>query len=180
MHHTYLALRNEDGHRVVLARSDRKVRNPLHTQLIPDLRQVLALVELDFVGDDPGTVTLVGGVLKVPARLRLLDELAHRRVHVAVLGRLDDLPDLQVLDRIAVGILGRALPGDQVGSEGRESQLENVISSDGRDHMSDRGIDDGDPSKQLVSFLSSFIGLSESRLTYFSGDAHAKYRPQGE
>ena len=63
------------------------------------------------------------------------------------------------------------MPGDQVGPERRESQLEDVVGINGRDNISDGRIDDGDPSEQPVSLLLAFGG---GLVSYFSGEAHAK------
>ncbi len=41
--------------------------------------------------------------------------------------------------------------------------------------MADRGIDDNNPSR-----CQSKAGVAHNIYSYFSGDAHAKYRPQGE
>lgn len=138
----YLALRNEDSNGSILAGRDGEISDPLNSQLVPDLGEVLALVELDFIGDDARAMTLIGGVLKVPARLRLLDEAAHDYIFIFA-GH--DLPNLQILHSITIGILGGTLPGDQIGSKRRETQLEDVLRGNGGDNVSDRRINDCHP-----------------------------------
>ena len=121
--YAYLALWYEDGDRMILARRDSKVCNALDPQLIPDLGQIVALVDLDFVGDDSSTEFLVKGILQIPACLGLLYESANG-LFLNALGRsllIDDQPDLEILDGVTVVVLGRSLPGDDVGSEGREA-----------------------------------------------------------
>ena len=127
-----------------MTRRQRKVRNTLHAQLIPDCGQVVALVELDLVGHGAGAQLLIGSVLQVPSGLRLLDETAHDRV---LISGLNGAPHLQVLNGVSVRILRRTLPGDHVGAERGETQLEHVIGGDGPDGMANGGVDDGDPNK---------------------------------
>ena len=56
-------------------------------------------------------------------------------------------PDLEVLHGVSVRILGRALPGDEVGSEGRKCQFKDVIGRDGRNDMPDGRINDSNPGR---------------------------------
>lgn len=173
---TYLALWHKNRNRRVLTRRERKITHALDPQLIPHLGQVIALEELDLVGDDASAEALVGRVLEVPAGLRLLDPAPHDSMGLGGgVGRLlHDLPDLEVLGGVAIGVLGRTLPGDEVGSEGGEAQLEDILGGDGRDDVTDGGVDDGDPTP--IRLVRRLLG----RGTYFSGEAQAKYRPQGE
>lgn len=67
--------------------------------------------------------------------MRLLDVTSHNRVFISV--ALDHAPDLEVLYGVSVRILGWALPGDEVGSEGRKCQFKDVIGRNGRNDMSD-------------------------------------------
>lgn len=136
----HLSLRNKDSNRLVPSRRERKVQHPLHAQLIPDSRQVLALEELDLVGDDARAQFLIRRVLQVPAGLRLLDEPAHNRMFISI--AFDHAPDLEILHGVAVGVFRRTLPGDQVGSERREAQFENIIGRDGRNNVPSGGIND--------------------------------------
>lgn len=130
-----------------LPRRDREIRHTLHAQLIPNGRQVVALVELNLIGDDTGAVLFVGRVLQVPASLRLLDEAAHNRMLVSI----DHAPNLEILDSVTLFILGRTLPGDQVSTEWRETQLEDILGRKGSDDMSDGGVNDGDPREMIIS-----------------------------
>lgn len=128
-----------------LSRREGKIRHPLHTQLIPNGGQVFALVELNLVGYDAGTQLLVGGILQIPARLRLLDEFAHNR---RLFSSLNCAPHLKVLRSIAVLVLARPLPGDHIGSERGEAQLEDVLSDDGRDDVAGGGVDNDNPTRK--------------------------------
>lgn len=110
----YLALWNEDSYRVVIAGGNGKVGNTLGTQLVPDGAQVTTLVELDLVGNNTGTVSLVESVLQVPARLILLHKSAHNLLLAACRHVLHRVPDLQVLDGISLLVLGWSLPGNDV------------------------------------------------------------------
>ncbi len=74
---TYLALGNEDGNGVVLSSWGQcVVGSSLDSQSVPDLEEVMALEELDFVGNKSSAVLLIGGVLQVPVALLLLNEAA--------------------------------------------------------------------------------------------------------
>lgn len=137
-----LALGNEHRNGLSLTRRQCEVRNTLHAQLVPDSRQVIALVELNFVGHSAGAQPLIRSVLQVPASLRLLDEAAHDRV---LISGLNGTPDLQILDGISVLVLRRALPGDHVGAERGEAQLEHVLGRDGADDMAHGRVNNGDP-----------------------------------
>lgn len=99
---------------MVIAWGNGKIGNTLSTQLIPNGAQVTALVELDLVGNNTGTVSLVESVLQVPARLILLHKSAHDLLLAAGRHVLDSVPDLKVLHGIALLVLGWPLPGDDV------------------------------------------------------------------
>lgn len=118
--------------------------NTFNTKLVPDGAEIGRLVELNLVGDTACAQGLVLRVLQVPASLGLLDELANDGA-VACLARVvNGPPDLQVLDRIAVFVLGRALPGDDVSAQGRKAQLENIGGWEGGDDMTEGSVNDGD------------------------------------
>jgi len=72
-----LAFGHEHGNAVVLARRDRKVGDAFDTQLVPDLGQIVALIDLDLVRHDSSAEFLVEGILEIPAGLRLLHESAN-------------------------------------------------------------------------------------------------------
>lgn len=92
---TNLAFRNKDGNRMVMgAGSEGVVRSTLNPELVPHLDEVVALVELDLVGDEASTVLLVGGVLKIPPTLLLLDKPSQRLLVSSINAFLDDAPDL--------------------------------------------------------------------------------------
>lgn len=79
--------------------------------------------------------------MQIPSSLRLLDIATHDRVFVS---GLDRAPHLEVLCGISVGVLGRSLPGDHVGAERREAQLEHVVRSNCRYGFAGRWVDDSD------------------------------------
>lgn len=141
----HLALGNKDCDGMVLAAGgEGKVSSPLDSELVPDLDEVVALVELHLVGDEASAVLLISRVLEIPASLLLLDEAAEG---LLVGGRdafLYDTPDLEVLGRIAVLILGRALPCDDKGATRREAELVDVLDGEGEDLRAGRGVDYGD------------------------------------
>lgn len=102
---------------MVLARRDSKISNALEPELVPDSAQILALVELDLVGDATSTEALVAGVLQVPAGLVLLHKLANNTpLSLGAGAVVDRPPHLQVLGSVAGLVLCRALPGDDVGA----------------------------------------------------------------
>lgn len=104
----------------------------------------MTLVELDLVGHQTGAKALVGRVLHVPARHRLLHKLPKRLLFGSV-SILDDAPDLEVLGGIAALVLGGTLPGAQIGALGRECQLvDRGQLGQRRQDVADRGIDNGD------------------------------------
>ena len=53
-------------------------------------------------------------------------------------------PDPKIPNCIPIGIFGRALPSNQIGTKRRETQLEDVSDRDGGNDMSDGGVNDGD------------------------------------
>ena len=152
----YLALRDKDGHSVVLARSQSKVGGTLDAQLVPNGDEVMALEELHLVGDEAGAVGLIGGVLQVPAALLLLDKLADRHLGGSIDAVLDGAPDLEVLGGVAGLVLGRPLPGDDKGAQGREAELVDVGNGQAQDELAAGGIDDieglgGCPAKEAAA-----------------------------
>ena len=84
--------------------------------------------------------------MQVPTRLRLLDVLANDGP-LLIIGsvRIDGLPNLQVLDRIAFLVLCRALPCDYVGTQRRESQLVDIWRGQRSDDVTDGSVDNRDP-----------------------------------
>jgi len=111
------------------------------------------VIELNLVGDDTSTQPFVLRILQVPARLRLLDEASHHCVLVdltTALGVLHNTPHLEVLDSVAILILGRTLPGYNVRPERRETQLVDVVGRKGGDNVAHGWIDNGDPERMLV------------------------------
>jgi hypothetical protein len=86
-------------------------------------------------------------------------------------------PHLEVLDRVAVLVLGGTLPRNDVGTFGREAYFEDIFGGKGGDDDARVSVDDVDPVVKLVPCGPGCFGPEK---TYFSGYAHAKYRPQGE
>lgn len=131
---------------MVLARRNRKVCDSFHAQLVPDGAQITRLVELHLVGDRAGAEGLVVGVLQVPASLRLLDKLPyHRPLGSGIVGHSP--PDLQILRRIAVLVLGWTLPRYEVRPQRRKSELENIRGGERGDDVADGRIDDRNPGR---------------------------------
>lgn len=154
---TYLALWDEDGNVLVLAGREGKVGDALNAQLVPHGTEVVAVVELDLVGDDARAEALILRVLQVPAISRLLDELANGLL-LSIIGELlDGAPDLEVLGSIAILILGGALPGAQVGTVGGEAEI-----VDGRDGQRSQDVADGrvDDDDALVSGVGKVAAAS--------------------
>jgi hypothetical protein len=131
---------------VVLSRTDSKVSDTFDTQLVPDLGQIVALVDLDLVGDDAGAELLIESVLQVPACPRFLHEAANRLFldTFSICLLVDDQPDFEVLGRVTVLVFAGTLPGDDVGAQRGEPKLEDIICGQGGDHCASVGIDDAD------------------------------------
>lgn len=122
-------------------RRQREVSHALDAQLVPDGAQIVRLVELHLVGDGARAKHLVRRVLQVPAILVLLHILADHGAVLVVLGLVGHgPPDLEVLDGIAVVVLGGTLPRDDVCAEGREAQLVDVWGGERGDDVAARGI----------------------------------------
>lgn len=114
---THLSLGDKDGHGVVLAsRRKGEISGPFDPQLVPDGDEVVALVELDLIRDQPSTVLLVGRVLEVPAALLLLNKASNGLLVSSGDAVLDCPPDLEVLGGVAGLILGWPLPGNDKGT----------------------------------------------------------------
>jgi hypothetical protein len=168
-----LAFGDEHGHTGVVAGRQSEVRNALDTELVPYGSEVIALVELNLVGDGASAELLVVRVLQVPASLVLLDKLANN-LTFSLSNLINGAPHLQVLDRIAILVLGRPLPGDDVCAGGREAELVDVIGRQGGDDVAVGSIDNGDvlngsPSEEAAVrrvFATSEVafGALESRL----------------
>lgn len=126
---SYLSFRDEDGDRVILARGHGKIRDALNAQLVPDLGQIVALVDLHLVCNDSGTELLVKGVLQVPARPRLLHEFAHGALldSFGIGLVVNHKPDLEILGSVAIFILTGSLPCDNIGAQGREAEFVGVL-----------------------------------------------------
>lgn len=154
---TYLALWDENSNVLVLAGREGKVGDALNAQLVPYGAEVVAVVELDLVGDDARAEALILRVLQVPAISRLLDELANGLLLSTIGELLNGAPDLEILGGIAILILGGALPGAQVGTVGGEAEF-----VDGRDGQRSQDVADGrvDDDDALVSGVGKVAAAS--------------------
>jgi hypothetical protein len=63
-------------------------------------------------------------------------------------------PDLEVLHSIAIFILRGALPCNNIRSEGREAQFEDIGSGERSDNLAGGGVDDRNPARKRVSMFS--------------------------
>ena len=129
---------------MVLARSEGKVGNALDAELAPNRREVFAPVELYLVGNHARAILLIVAVLKVPARLRLLDPLADGLLLGTRSKVLDSAPNLQVLIGIAILVLGWALPRAEVGAARRKAKLVDVGHREGGPDVATGSVDDHD------------------------------------
>ena len=142
---THLSLGDEDRNSVVLgARRKGVIGNAFLAQLVPDRDKIMALMELNLVGDKSSTILLVSCVLEVPVALLLLDEAAHWLLVLSRDAILGGTPDLQILNSVSILVLGGPLPGDEVGATRREANLEDVENRQVQDLLARCGIDDGD------------------------------------
>ncbi len=107
----------------------------------------MALVDLHLVRNHSGAELLVKGVLQVPACLGFLHESTDSLFLHPFCGSflINDEPDFEILDGIAVFVLGRSLPGDDVSAEGIEAQLEHVVGRESRDNLAGIRVDYVDP-----------------------------------
>ena len=140
----YLALRHKNGNVLVETGGNGKVGDALDAQSVPWDREIVAVVELNLIGNEAGAELLVGRVLKVPARHLLLDPLAEGLLDVAIAKFLNGAPDLEVLCCISVLILANALPGADVGAARGEGHLVDEGEGHRRQNVADRGVDDYD------------------------------------
>lgn len=140
----YLALRDKDSHGVLSAGGQGEIGDSLDTQLVPNCDEVVVLEELHFVGDETGAVGFVGSVLQVPVALLLLDELAYRLLGGGINALLHGAPDLEVLCGIAGLVLGRSLPGDEKGAQGREAELVDVGDGQVQSRLAAGGVNHAD------------------------------------
>lgn len=129
---------------VLHARSKGEIGSPFNSELVPHLDEIMALIELDLVGDKTSTVLLVGSVLQIPTILVLLDKAAQGLLVLGSNTILNGAPDLQVLGSIAILVLGRALPSDEEGTAGGEANFIDARDRKGEDELTARGIDDAD------------------------------------
>lgn len=91
---------------MVFAGREGKVCHALGVKFIPGIAQVVGLEELHFICYSACAELLVGRVLQVPARLRLLYVLANDSSLLGSLGLIwHGPPDLQVLDGVAIRVL---------------------------------------------------------------------------
>jgi hypothetical protein len=133
-------LRNEDCNAGIFAGRQCEIRNTLNTKLVPNVSEIVALVELDLVGHRASAVLLIVGVLQVPAGLGLLDEFADN-LPLSVCGLINGAPHLQVLGRVSVLVLGRSLPCDDVCASRRETKLINVVGGQSGDDVASGCVD---------------------------------------
>lgn len=131
---------------MVLARRQREVGESVDVKFVPDSPQIFRFIELHLIRDHSSAELLVGGVLQIPPSLVLLHELADKRPLLITRAlRFDSAPDLQIFGRIAVVILCRTLPGDDVRSQRRKAELEHVGCWERRDDVTDGGVNDRNP-----------------------------------
>ena len=124
-----------------LPRRNRKIRDTLNNQLIPNSLEISALVELDFIRNSSRAISFVGSVLKVPPRLTSLYERPHDTSLALIACILVDCaPHFQVLRCVAVCVLRVTLPRDKVCSKGRKSELVDIVCGKDRDNVADGGI----------------------------------------
>lgn len=141
---TYLALGNEDGNVVALARSNGEIGHTFDSQLVPDSSEIVALKKLHLVCHTASAELLIRGVLKVPAREGLLDKLSNGLLLDTFSYLLDRTPNLEVLGGITSLILGGAFIGAEIGTPRGEGDLEDINDGDGRKKMTSGGIDNAD------------------------------------
>ena len=93
----------------------------------------MALIDLHLIRHDPATEALVKSVLKVPARLRLLNKLANSLFLSPgpLGGMLHNSPDFEVFYRVTGLVFRRPLPCDDVSAQGREAKLIDVLGGEG-------------------------------------------------
>lgn len=102
---------------MVVAWRNGKILHAFEPQLVPNSAEIIALVELNLVGDDARAILLVSRVAQVPACLALLHVFANG-LTITISGTLfDGAPDLEVFDSIAIVVLGGTLPGNNEVSE---------------------------------------------------------------
>jgi hypothetical protein len=130
---------------MVLAGRQGEISHAFHAKLVPWVAQIFRLEELNLVGHTTGAELLVRRVLQVPAGLGLLHVLADNCALGALSLIRQSLPDLQVLLSVALLILRRQLPCDDVCAQRGETELEDVDSGDGRDEVAIGGVNHRNP-----------------------------------
>lgn len=110
-----------------------KVGDAFDADFIPHGRQIMTLIDLNLICDRSSAEGFIISVLQIPPGLRLLHIARERLLFDAFGSRLvvEDQPNLQVLDRVTILILGRSLPCNDVGSQGGESELKDVFGGEG-------------------------------------------------
>ena len=155
---TYLPFRYKDCNSVVLeARGEGVAGSALHAKLIPNRDQIVALVELDLIGDEPGAVLLICRILQVPVTLLLLDEAANGLLLRTGNAVLSGTPDLEVLGGVTVLILAGPLPCDDEAAAGREADFVDIEDGQAHDLTTGGGINDshilgGSPAKEPAAW----------------------------
>lgn len=136
----YLALGHKDCHVVSGSGRESKVCHALSSQLVPDSLEIIAVVKLYFVGYETGAVSLIGGVLQIPAVLGLLHKLPQRLLGRSFSKVLDGAPDLEILGGIAVFILGRSFPCRKIGTTRGKADLVDIGQGEGGQNIAGGGI----------------------------------------
>jgi len=157
---------------MALARGQGEVGETLDTQLIPDSAEIMALEKLYFVRHAAGAELFVARVLQIPARGRLLDELADRLFLGSVGCVFNGAPDLQILGSITAFILARALPRAEKGATGRKGDLEDVYNGDGGQDLGTRSIDNGNGIRGGPSNIATAGGVNAvPQVPFWFGEA---------
>ena len=128
---------------MVFTRCDGEIGDPFNAQFVPYGSQITTFVELDLIGDTTSAIQLIRGILQVPSRLRLLNELSnHTSLSFGAGVVINGPPNFEVLDSIALLIFARSLPCYNEGTERGESELVYVFRGEVGYDVSYRGVHD--------------------------------------
>ena len=153
--------RCENRNAICTSWSNSEICDPFDSQFIPDRAQISTLVKLNLVRHRSGAILFIVSVLQIPIGLRFLNEFPHQALLFSTILRMlliNGLPDLKILDRIAILVLQRLLPGDYICTERGKSKFKDFGRIERRDNVPNRCIDDKNSVPvSALAILNSFL-----------------------
>jgi hypothetical protein len=126
---SYLVIWRKDCNTVCRAWRKCKITNSFNMKLVPNLCKISALIKLNLIRYSPSTILFIMGVLKIPICLRFLYKFPNKAlifITILSLTIVTNPPNFKILNSVAIFILCRLLPGNDIGPKRRETDFKNL------------------------------------------------------